>query len=261
MRMADVQRRQWELWAITLFIIIFFALTVIHLALFTENKSIFLIFLGIFSILFCLYVVEREGKLLSLAMRLQQEERQVLDEQGKVSQLSARLKELAALDQVGKIVHQEGVPQRALEIILASAMELFETGRGSIMVMDEKGEFLNIATARGVDRKWLETPQRADEGVAGWVISTGDPLLLTAKPWDRRFTNFMEKDPAITSAICVPLRVRGKVIGVINCSVVSPQNKTFTEYDLKLLSVFSQYASIAIENAQLRAHLKEKSAA
>mgnify|MGYP001603401781 CR=1 FL=1 len=45
MRQRDIERRHWELWAIALVIILFLATTVINLALFTENKSIFLAFL------------------------------------------------------------------------------------------------------------------------------------------------------------------------------------------------------------------------
>ena len=267
MRIADVERRQWELWTIALFVILVFALTVIHLALFTENKSVFLIFLGVFSVLFCLYVVEREGKLLVLAKRLRQEEMQILDEQGKVSLLNAHLKELAALHKAGEAVSLERAHQRSLDDILSSAMELFEADRGSIMLLDEQGENLLITSARGVDPKWLKHPQKSDEGVAGWVLQTGEPLLLATKPSDSRFVHITEKDSDIKSAICVPLRVRDRVVGVLSCCILEQHRKTephqkaeqhrktFTEYDLKLLSVFALYASIAIENAQLKVSL------
>jgi len=257
MKLIDIERRHWELWAIALVIILFFAITVIHLALFTDNKSIFLAFLAIFSLLFCFYIVEREKKLLVLSRQLAQEELQVLEEQSKVSLLNTRLKELSALHRAGEAVHLERVPQRSLDIILQSAMELFEATRGSIMLLDEQRVNFVIASAQGLHPDWMKKPQKATEGVAGWVLQTGEPLLLSGKVKDHRFTNFVEKEMTIKSAMCAPLRLYEKVIGVLNCTMVGENKKSFTEYDLKLLSVFAQYTAIAIENAQLRLALKQ----
>ena len=257
MKLIDIERRRWELWAIALVIILFFAVTVIHLALFTDNKSIFLAFLAVFSILFCFYIVEREKKLLGLSRQLAQEELQVLDEQSKVSLLNTRLKELSALHKAGEAIHLEKLPQKSLDIILQSAMELFEATRGSIMLLDEQREHFVIASAQGLHPNWTKKPQKATEGVAGWVLQTGEPLLLSGKVKDNRFTNFVEKETHIKSAMCAPLRLYEKVIGILNCTVVGENKKTFTEYDLKLLSVFAQYAAIAVENAQLRLALKQ----
>jgi len=257
MRQRDIERRHWELWAIALVIILFFATTVIHLALFTENKSIFLAFLAIFSLLFCFYIVERESKLLALNRQLAQEELQVLEEQSKVSLLNTRLKELSALHKAGEAVHLEQVPQKSLDLILQSAMELFEATRGSIMLLDEKSENFIIASAQGLHPDWMKQAPKAIEGVAGWVLKTGEALLLSGKVRDNRFTNFVEKETDIKSSMCAPLRLHENVIGVLNCTVVGENKKSFTEYDLKLLSVFAQYAAIAIENAQLRIALKK----
>ena len=257
MRLADIERRQWELWTVALVIILVFAFTIIQLALFTENKSIFLVFLGIFSILLVLYIVQREKKLLILSQQLRQEELQVLEEQAKVSLLNTRLKELSALHKAGEAITLERVPQKSLDIILQSAIELFEATRGSIMLRDGLSENFVIASAQGLDRKQMRGPQKVGESVAGWVLRTGEPLLLSGKVRDNRFTNFVEKETEIKSAVCAPLRIREKIIGVLNCSVVGENKKSFTEYDLKLLSVFAQYAAIVIENAQLRLSLRQ----
>ena len=260
MKLIDIERRHWELWAIALVILLFFAITVIHLALFTDNKSIFLAFLAIFSLLFCFYIVEREKKLLGLSRQLAQEELQVLEEQSKVSLLNTRFKELSALHRAGEAIHLERVPQRSLDIILQAAMELFEATRGSIMLLDDRRENFVIASAQGLHPDWMKKTQKASEGVAGWVLQTGEPLLLSGKVKENRFTNFVEKETTIKSAMCAPLRLYEKMIGVLNCTVVGENKKTFTEYDLKLLSVFAQYVAIAIENAQLRLTLKQSKA-
>lgn len=125
------------------------------------------------------------------------------------------------------------------------------------MLLDDHCENFVIASAQGLHPDWMKKPQKATEGVAGWVLKTGEALLLSGKVRDNRFTNFVEKEVNINSSMCAPLRLYEKVIGVLNCTVVGDNKKNFTEYDLKLLSVFAQYAAIAIENAQLRISLKQ----
>ncbi|MGH7273329.1 MAG: hypothetical protein ACREIQ_02565, partial [Nitrospiria bacterium] len=128
-----------------------------------------MVFLGIFSILLCLYIVQREKKLLILSQQLRQEELQVLEEQAKVSLLNTRLKELSALHKAGEAINLERVPQKSLDIILQSAIELFEATRGSIMLRDELSENFVITSAQGLDRKQMRGPQKLGESVAGWV--------------------------------------------------------------------------------------------
>ncbi len=257
MKLGDVEKRQWELWGIALVTILVFATTIIYFGLFTQNKSIFLAFLGVISILLCLYIVEREKRLMLLSQRLREEELQVLEEQAKVSLLNTRLKELSALHKAGEAISLERAPQKSLDIILECAMELFEATRGSLMLLDSKSENFLVASAQGLDPKWLQKPQRCSEGVAGWVVRTGEAVLLAGKVREERFINFVEKESDIRSAMSAPLRLHEKIIGVLNCTVVGENKKHFTGYDLKLLSVFAQYAAIAIENAQLRMALKQ----
>lgn len=260
MRLGDLERRQWELWGLAIIVILVFATTIIYFGLFTENKSIFLAFLGVISILLCLYIVEREKKLLVLRQRLRQEELQVLEEQAKVSLLNTRLKELSALHKAGEAISLERAPQKSLDIILESAMELFDATRGSLMLLDDKSEHFLVASAHGLDPLWIQNPQKSTDGVAGWVVRTGEAVLLSGKVKEERFSNFVEKESDIRSAMSAPLRLHEKVIGVLNCTVVGENKKKFTGYDLKLLSVFAQYAAIAIENAQLKMALKQSKA-
>jgi GAF domain-containing protein len=51
----------------------------------------------------------------------------------------------------------------------------------------------------------------------------------------------------------VPLRLRDRVLGVMNVGMVTDEPRdAFTDYHLRMVTIFAQHASVAIENARLR---------
>jgi len=53
----------------------------------------------------------------------------------------------------------------------------------------------------------------------------------------------------LSSLLCVPMSVRGKVIGVINCYTPQPYN--FSDEEIEVLTTIANQAAVAIENTQL----------
>jgi transcriptional regulator with GAF, ATPase, and Fis domain len=256
MKRKDIEKRRRELWIIAILVIAVYSTSVIALSYFQESKSTFLIFLGIFSFLFCSYVVDKERRLMELNRQLRIEELQTLEQEVTISLLNTKLKEISTLHKAVEAVSLEREPHKALDKLLKSVLELFKISRSSIMLIDEKGETLIVAASSGLEEKFFK-PQKIGEGVAGWVAKTGEPIILPGKVKGGRFVNFIDKEADIFSSLCVPLSLGVKVIGVLNCSSLSHERHAFTEYDLELLSVFAHYASVALENAQLRSKLKK----
>ncbi len=252
----DLNRRFWELRAITLAVILFLASTIIVVNLVSQQRSMSALFLGVFAILFCLYTADTDRRLDRIRKKLYAEEFRLLEEQANNSVLNRRLKEVSALHKAVEAVSLERQPKKALDTVLRETVELFNAPRGSIMLLDPTGQRFVIASSVGLNPEQSSKMPPASDGVAGWVIRTREPILLTGKVQDDRFANLAPKDTHIHSAICAPLRVREKVIGVINCSSIQPDH-SFTEYELKLLSIFARYASVTIENAQLFAELQK----
>jgi GAF domain-containing protein/HAMP domain-containing protein/anti-sigma regulatory factor (Ser/Thr protein kinase) len=86
------------------------------------------------------------------------------------------------------------------------------------------------------------------EGVWGWVAHSGEPLLVPDVSQEPRF-QFMPQATEIRSQVCVPLKTKEAVIGVL--SAESNQLNAFDESDLAVLQSLAQQAAIAIENARL----------
>jgi signal transduction histidine kinase len=130
---------------------------------------------------------------------------------------------------------------QVLGIILNSATELLEGSSGSVMLFENVEEMrvvceLGNAAARGAT-------VRIGDGIAGQVALLREPMLITGT---------IDRDPRavpVTTAMCVPLVNRDEVLGVLN--VNGTNERRFTEYDLRALTLFAEHASIAIANARL----------
>lgn len=99
-------------------------------------------------------------------------------------------------------------------------------------------------------------PQRADEGVSGWVLRSRKGLLLpvidpeVARTHARTmYMPYLER-VGLHSLILVPLVVRDRVLGTLAVSRDRP-GRPYTEADLRFLEAIADRAAWAIDNARL----------
>ena len=136
-----------------------------------------------------------------------------------------------------------------LKLILRLTMKEQRAQQGSILLLDKGSDQLKMLASRGLPREVAESGYIPRQGsIAEWVIRHNKPLLLKDVHGDRRFTSIASQR-AIRSSMCVPLRVKGKVIGTINISRTC--RETFTDQDLDALIILATQAAVSIENARL----------
>jgi GAF domain-containing protein/HAMP domain-containing protein len=85
------------------------------------------------------------------------------------------------------------------------------------------------------------------EGIWGQVAQSGEPLLIpdvSEDPW-----YFAAPDTEVCSELCVPLILKGEVIGVLDAE--SDRLDAFSESDVVILQTLANQAAVAIENARL----------
>jgi GAF domain-containing protein len=85
------------------------------------------------------------------------------------------------------------------------------------------------------------------KGVWGWVAHTGESLMVPDTREEPRF-QFVAEAAEIRSMVCVPLKTKETVIGVL--SAESDQPNAFDDSDLVVLQSLAQQAAFAIENAR-----------
>jgi signal transduction histidine kinase len=98
-----------------------------------------------------------------------------------------------------------------------------------------------------------------DQGIAGWVATQGEPVIVNDAAHDDRFdrgadarTGFLTQ-----SVICVPVQIKKRTIGVLE-ALNRISEEGFNEADLRLLGTLAAQAASAIENARLYRSLREE---
>ncbi len=86
-----------------------------------------------------------------------------------------------------------------------------------------------------------------DEGLSGWVASTGESLLVPDVSTDARYVWMVRSKTR--SELVIPLKIKGEVIGVLD--VQSDRVNAFDETDLSVLQSLAHQVSAAVENVQL----------
>lgn len=142
-------------------------------------------------------------------------------------------------------------PKEVAQLVIIEAKKLIKADHISVMlVSDDKGMLKTFATSG------QETDHKAGfkfgEGIAGNVVITGTAEIVNDVQNDSRY---VQRSGKITSLICAPLKIKDKIIGVVNVSTREPLH--YTSGDLKILSALTLQSAAAIENARLFANLEK----
>jgi class 3 adenylate cyclase len=130
-------------------------------------------------------------------------------------------------------------------LIINEARKLIETDNASVMLFNEDTDQLEIIAASGNEYNPKIT-LRPGEGIAGNVLINRVADIINDVP---SYPKYKEGANKMSSMMCAPLKIKDRVIGVVNISSVEPVN--YTAKDLKLFSALASQAASAIENAIL----------
>lgn len=163
---------------------------------------------------------------------------------------------MLALAGVGQVINSSLELDEALRIVMDNIVRLTKAERGFLMLRDEKGEMV-IRTGRNWEMESINsTEKNFSRTVVQRVIDSGEAIVTTNAQEDQRFLG-QESIVAfnLRSILCVPLKVKNELIGVIYAD-----NRTrtgiFAESERELLTAFANQAAVAIENARLFSSLK-----
>ncbi|MBU0476959.1 HD domain-containing protein [bacterium] len=170
--------------------------------------------------------------------------------------LDRKIKQLKILHRVGKALTLQLNITKLLTSIIRLISQKTLTEKISIMLIDKKTKHLRIEAAKGVTKTKIKTIKfKIGEGVAGWVAKEGKPILIKNTLKEPRFENIITRSEK-RQFICVPLKVRGQIIGVINVEE-KVGGLAFTRDDLTILTTIGYEAAIAISNALLFDELQQ----
>ncbi|MBN2840447.1 MAG: GAF domain-containing protein, partial [Coriobacteriia bacterium] len=137
-------------------------------------------------------------------------------------------------------------PEQVLETALSRAMEMTGAQTGSIMLIDAVTGRLRIGISRGLPEDVVRDTELGEgEGIAGWVLATGQPLLvedlLSRSPAARRH--------GVRSAVSAPLADDDGTLGVLNVGSRSFPAR-FTDTHLDTVALLAKQTATALRNAR-----------
>jgi len=134
---------------------------------------------------------------------------------------------------------------------LDSACDIVGSTRGSIMIYDENKRELKIIASRGISRDVIEnTHIKIGEGIAGRAFEKGETIFVTDPSSNPQYKGFMGYEEQSEPFIAIPLKVQEKPFGVLNIHLPK-ENHSFSDYDLKSLTILAGEIAITIENIKL----------
>jgi sigma-B regulation protein RsbU (phosphoserine phosphatase) len=148
-----------------------------------------------------------------------------------------------------------------LGVILNLSSQTMEAQASSLLLIDKKTGKLDLHISpreKGVEKRRLEIKQ--GEGIAGWVAEQGQPVISNQVKDDPRYSAQLEEQIGfpIDSLICLPLRRRGRLIGVVT-ALNKLNDKKFRREDLEVFSTLADQIAIALDNSYLFKKMKKKS--
>ncbi len=154
-------------------------------------------------------------------------------------------------------------PDDVLPNILDLAQRTMDATATSVALVDDATQELVyvIATGKYGERVKQNVRLKPGHGIAGWVAQNNKSLVINDVINDPRFNRAAAEKAGLIprSMICVPMRVRGKVIGSLQS--IDPRHKqAFDQNDGEFFEGFASLAATAISNAQMhKALLKQQS--
>jgi len=178
-----------------------------------------------------------------------------------VKELRRRVERLNLISQMGVAIASTLDVDTVIRNSITVSKKAVDGEAATLFTIDEITGELEFKIAQRPDGRDDETitglKLPPGQGVAGWVAQTGKPVLVEDASQDPRFYPEIDKKTGATtrSLIAVPLKIRERVIGVIE--VVNKRGgEHFDKSDLFFVGLVANSVAVAIENARLTAQLK-----
>lgn len=165
--------------------------------------------------------------------------------------MQRRASQLTTLSEISRTISSSLYLEEILQFIVAVTAESMNLSICSVMLLDDEKKELIIKATTSQSRAYIKKPNlRLGESLAGRAVAEAKPVsVLDVKRTSTYRYPDIAKAEGLCSLVCVPMVIKGRIIGVLNCYTSKPHH--FTEEEISLLSALASHAAIAIENSQL----------
>ncbi|MGD8504691.1 MAG: GAF and ANTAR domain-containing protein [Syntrophobacterales bacterium] len=170
--------------------------------------------------------------------------------------ISSYEKTIEALSLISKAITSDQYIEDILRLIVIVTAKVMNSEVCSLWLLDEKAKALTIRATQSIDSDYIkERSVKLGEGVVGYVAKYNKPYVVMDVLEEPRFKEKeLAKKMGLVSMLSVPMAVKDRVIGVINCYNSVPHE--FTETEKNLFTAVANQAAVAIFNTELMVKTK-----
>jgi GAF domain-containing protein len=150
------------------------------------------------------------------------------------------------------VLGAEDAYRSLLQATVEVARAIFHAQASSVFLFDEKTDELVFEAVAGEGAGELVGKRfPSSTGVAGWVLTTGQPLVVDDLTTDTRFSREAAESTGYVprGLMAVPLLVEERALGVLEV-LDRPADSTFTLAEMNLLGLFANQAAVALDLLQ-----------
>ncbi|MFM1919565.1 MAG: hypothetical protein RLZZ303_1199 [Candidatus Hydrogenedentota bacterium] len=190
-------------------------------------------------------------------------------ERSRLTSENARLREINELFNLSEKIASIRDEDALLEYILDAALERVDAESGSVMLVSEDGHSLEIVKSRGMKSDLASRVIASEGSISGWVAANVRPLMAGGPGQVMNLENLARKFQGGTF-MSVPLERKSsamdprmfenaglpRVMAVLNATG-KRAGDSFSDTDLKALSIVANHAAAALENVRLIHDIEE----
>lgn len=158
---------------------------------------------------------------------------------------------IGTLTKISKAITSDLYLEDVLKLIVTLTANVMKAKICALWLLDEKTQELHIRATQSMSDDYLqERSIKLGEGVVGLVAKERKPLAILNVLQDKRYKEKeLAKKEKLVSMLSVPMMVKKKIIGVINCYTTIEHK--FSKSDIDLVSAVANQAAVAIMNTEL----------
>lgn len=144
-----------------------------------------------------------------------------------------------------------------LDIIVEKSIKSVKAEQGAILLVTEREDVPLRTLIRQADQRSRLLTYKVGVHITGWVLKHQEPLMIEDLATDSRFNATEQERQQIRSVLCVPIRFKAKLIGILMVTN-KKTHEPFRKNDLRLLSIIAAQSGQLIRNSQLQEEALEK---
>jgi signal transduction histidine kinase/putative methionine-R-sulfoxide reductase with GAF domain len=160
-------------------------------------------------------------------------------------------KEINSLLEISKAIASGLYLEDVLRLIVTVTAKLMDSKICSLWILDEKDQKLKLKATQSISEEYLKERSLAmGEGVVGNVALHNQPMAIFNVLEEPLYKEKeLAKKEGLFSMLSVPMCIKDRVIGVINCYTSSLHS--FSKSEEEMLTTVANQAAICIENSGL----------